>query len=148
MNESSSPKPLSKRDVGLIWTFFIFLAAALFFFLPDSLDGIKDRLFATMGLTFGSLALISALFLKAGKVEPGSSWAGETFRGMLLLSLGMLGFGLDYLSSGLAEGASSEVRLPTLVEVVLLLMILCLPFGLVVEWKARKERRSKGSAGE
>jgi hypothetical protein len=147
MNESSSPKPLEKRDVGLIWVLVIALALALFFFLPDSLNGIKDRLFATMGLTFGSLALASALFLKAGKVRPGTSWAGETVQGMVLLSLGMLGFGLDYLISGLAEGASSGIRLPTLVEVVLLLMILCLPFGLVVEWKARKQRRSKGSGG-
>ena len=55
------------------------------------------------------------------------------------MSPGPLDFGLDHLFQAFAL----EVPLATLLGLALLLLILCLPFGLVLEWRGRKAREAQ-----
>ena len=139
MGESSFLRRLTRRKVILLWVVLVFLAGAILSFAPDLVKGI-------LGVSAGVLGLISALLLKLGRVKPGSPWAGETLLGMLLLAIGLLGFGLNYLFDAFEEVAASESNPPMLVGLVLFIMFLGIPVGLVIEVRARKKRSSRSGA--
>jgi hypothetical protein len=97
--------------------------------------------------TIGVVGLFFTVLLKLGKINTGMSWVGDTTPlRMLLLSMGLLGFGLDDLISALEDTSASGFHLPTAVGVVLLVMMACLPVGLVMEWRARRRRKPRSGA--
>jgi hypothetical protein len=133
MAESSFLRLLKERQ-SVQWALVFILVWAVVLFVPPLAKGI-------LAVALGVLGLISSLRLRLGKVEPGGTWSGEKPLGLMLLSVGFLGFGLDYLF----ESAAFESPVDTFLGVVLLIMIACLPFGLVIEWKAgRARRRTRG----
>jgi len=134
MSEQSPPRRVKGRRLVQA-AVLVILTGTIVLFAPALVKGI-------LAMVVSALGLVSALLLRRGKVRPGSTWAGNSFWGMLLLSLGLLGFGLDFLFQALAV----EVPLASPLGVALLIMILCLPFGLVLEWRGRKAREARSRA--
>jgi hypothetical protein len=122
-----------------LWVVLVILAGAILSFAPDLVKGI-------LGVATGVSGVISAFLLKFGRVKPGSPWAGETFLGMLLLGIGVLGFGLEHLSAAFEEVAASESNPPVIMGLVLLIKFLGIPVGMVIEVRARKKRKSRSEA--
>jgi hypothetical protein len=144
MGESSFLRGPTRRQVVLLGVLLV--VGAIFIFFPDWDRGNVGIALGILGIAAGVFGLISTLLLKLGKVKPGSSSAGETVLGMLLSSIGLLGFGLDHLFAALEESAASGFRLPMILVEVLPFMILCLFVGLVIEWRAGKKRESRSEA--
>jgi hypothetical protein len=117
------------QKIQLVAVFLVVGAVVLL--APGLIKGI-------LAVGIGVAGLIAAVLLKVGKTSPGGTWSGETPLGMVLISIALLGFGTSYLFEALAADASMA-RLPA---VAVLIMIACLPFGLVLEWKAWKARRT------
>ena len=134
MSEPSLLRRVKERQF-LQMTTLVILTGAIVLFAPTLVKG-------SLAIVVSALGLVSALLLRLGKVKPGSIWAGNSSLGMLLLSLGLLGFGLDYV----LEAFALEVPLASPLGVILLMMILCLPFGLVFEWRGRKAREARTGA--
>jgi hypothetical protein len=114
----------------------IVLAVVIVVLVPPLVKG-------SLAVVAGVLGSIWALLLRIGKVRPGAFWSGERPLGILLLSIGLLGFGLDFLF----EAFALELPLTSPWSVILLIMIACLPLGLMIEWRARSARRSSRHEG-
>lgn len=113
----------------------ILVALAVVFLGPLWMKGM-------LGVALGIAGLVVVILVKRGIKEPKSFRPLRTPVGVLLLSIGVLGFGLDDLLTAFEVPGSSGFGLQMILEAVLVVMILCLFVGIVVEWRAWRNRPS------
>ena len=129
----SKAKSLKLLNWGVL-ILFVFLVA---FFASDRTKGL-------IAFTFGGIGLPASLLLKLGRIKPGTFWVGNTtpLRSSMM-SVGLLGIGIDYLLQAWETRSGQELNMPLVLDVFLLLMILCLFVWAAMEWRAFR-RRARG----